>query len=817
MAQQQKTPNRNGKVSAWQRLSGKGMRRIVVLGGIFGVLTFVVLFGKLWQLQVVQHEKLENLAITQQTKEVTSTANRGTIYDANGDVLAISGSVQNVILSPRDVLKSVEVDEKDEFGNPRSETAIEAERETKVQSLYDLIADNLSQVLGLDREEILTRLQKTNSAYEVLAEKVEDDIADQVRTFIDENDLVNCVYLTADSKRYYPYSTMASQVIGFVNKAGVGAYGLEALYNMSLSGQNGKTITTKNASGTEMPSAYSSYADAVDGYNVQTTIDSTIQMYAEKTLEEGIQKFDVINGGFCVVMNPDTGAVLAMASSPDYDLNDPNTVVDATKTQILNRLKNDPSVTEEEYAKAVNDAQLEQWENKNLRLSYEPGSTFKPIVVAAALEEGAITDDSTFDCVGYVQIDNWKIRCSARSGHGHQTLRKAVMNSCNPALIKIGQLLGADKFYEYWENFGFTENTGIELPGENSSVFWSKDKFTSPTAGITELATASFGQRFTTTPIHMITALSAVINGGHLMEPYVVQSVTDKDGNVISYHEPQEVRQVISQETSELVTSYMESVVNDPGGTGKNAKVAGYRIGGKTGSSQTLDSTDHIIVSFLGFAPADDPQVIVLLGYDWPQPSAPGQNTTADGIYISGGNMAAPMAGELIANILDYLGYEPSGSTVNENGVTIPQLVGKTPEEAQTTLNNLGLNVRLSGEGSVVTDQVPTAGSTVPTGSSTVLYLGEEKPTDTVKMPDLTGMTYEEAKNAMETVGLYLEATGVGESGSVFSQSVAPDTLVEIGTAVEVKFVENTPQDNGLATGGGTTGDEWAKKEETDE
>lgn len=804
-----------GKSSRWGRLNSRGMKRIVVLGGIFGVATFLVLFGKLWQLQVVQHEDLENRAITQQTKEVTSTANRGTIYDANGDVLAISGSVQNVILSPRDVQASVKVDEKDEFGNDRSQNAIDAERETKLESTYNLIIENLSQILGIEEEEIRTRLGKTNSAYEVLAEKVEDDVADQVRTFIEENKLETCIYLSADSKRYYPYSTMASQVIGFVNKAGAGAYGLEALYNLELAGVNGKTITTKNASGTEMLSPYASYADAVDGYNVRTTIDSTIQMYAEKTLEEGIQKFDVTNGGFCLVMDPDTGALLGMASSPDYDLNDPDTVVDATKSAQLAKLKADPKVSEEEYAAALSEIRLEQWENKNLRLSYEPGSTFKPVVVAAALEEGVINDNSSFYCSGAVEMDGWTIRCSARSGHGSQSLRRAVMNSCNPALIKIGQLLGAEKFYEYWENFGFTEKTGIELPGENTSYFWPKNHFISP-SGKTQLATASFGQRFTTTPIHLITALSAVINGGHLMEPYVVQSVTDTDGNVVSYHEPQEVRQVVSQETSDKVRSYMESVVNDVGGTGKNAKVAGYRIGGKTGSSQTTDSADHIIVSFLGFAPADDPEVIVLLGYDWPQPVAPGQNKTADGIYISGGNMAAPMAGELLANILDYLGYEKSGNAVNENGITIPRLVGKTPEEAQSTLNNLGLNVRMSGEGAVVTDQVPTAGSTVPEGSSTVLYLGNEKPTDTVPMPDLKDMSYDEAKKALEAVGLYLEATGTGETGRVFSQSVNPGTEVEIGTAVEVKFADNTAPDNGLTTGGNWATEEGKKEEEGD-
>ena len=265
MALRRKTTNQGGPSHSWRRLEGKGMQRILVLSGIFGVLTFGILFCKLWQLQVVQHEKLENKAITQQTREISSTANRGTIYDANGDILAISGSVQNVILSPRDVLATVKVDEKDEFGNARSKTAIEAEKETKVQATYDLIADEMSEILGLDREDVMARLKKTKSAYEVLAEKVEDDVADQIRAFIDENDLEGCLYLTADSKRYYPYSTMASQVIGFVNKANEGAYGLEALYNLDLAGQDGKIITAKNASGTEMPSAYSSYTDAVDG------------------------------------------------------------------------------------------------------------------------------------------------------------------------------------------------------------------------------------------------------------------------------------------------------------------------------------------------------------------------------------------------------------------------------------------------------------------------------------------------------------------------------------------------------------------------
>ena len=798
MALRRKTTNQGGPSHSWRRLEGKGMQRILVLSGIFGVLTFGILFCKLWQLQVVQHEKLENKAITQQTREISSTANRGTIYDANGDILAISGSVQNVILSPRDVLATVKVDEKDEFGNARSKTAIEAEKETKVQATYDLIADEMSEILGLDREDVMARLKKTKSAYEVLAEKVEDDVADQIRAFIDENDLEGCLYLTADSKRYYPYSTMASQVIGFVNKANEGAYGLEALYNLDLAGQDGKIITAKNASGTEMPSAYSSYTDAVDGYNVHTTIDATIQMYAEKTLEEGIQKFDVTNGGFCLVMEPDTGAVLAMASSPDYDLNDPNSIVDATQAAKLEELKNDPTVSEEEYAKALSDAQLQQWANKNMRLSYEPGSTFKPVVVAAALEEGVIDDNSTFYCRGAVTIDNWTIRCSARSGHGSQSLRKAVMNSCNPALIDIGKKLGAEKFYEYWENFGFTSKTGIELPSEEKSTFWDKELFVSP-SGVTQLATASFGQRFTTTPIHLITALSAVINGGHLLEPYLVQSVTDAEGNVVSYHEPKEVRQVISQETSDLVRSYMESVVNDPGGTGKNAKVEGYHIGGKTGSSQTLDSKDHIIVSFLGFAPADDPQVIILLAYNSPKPAFPGSNTTAGGWYISGGNMAAIMAGELLEDILGHLGVEKT-YTANAD-VLVPNLSGLNLADATSALQKNNLTLRTVGDGGTVTGQIPAAGASIPGGSQVVLYMGEAVPTDQVQVPSVIGLTAEQARQKLADAGLYMRASGAAEYGSgvtAYEQSTAAGASVNRGTTIEVRFTDSTASGAGL-------------------
>ena len=782
-------------------VTARGIRRIMILAGIFGVLTFVILFGKLWQLQIVQHEELSKKAVYQQTREVSSSANRGTIYDANGAILAISGSVQNVILSPRDVLATVEVEENDQFGNPRSQTVIQEEKLQKSQETSELIVEGLNAILGVSQDEIRSRLAQTESAYQIIAKKVSDEVAEQVRAFAVEHELTNCIYLTTDSKRYYPYSAMASQVIGFVNSENKGSYGLEALYDSELAGTDGRIVAAKNASGTQMLSNFETYTDAVEGYDIHTTIDSTIQMYAEKTLEEGIAKFEITNGAFCIVMEPKTGAVLALASYPDYDLNDPATVIDATELAKLGWYKRQRNITEEEYDAAVQEAQFAQWRNKALNDTYEPGSTFKPMVLAAALEEGVVNENSSFYCSGGVQIENWFIRCSARSGHGPQSLRKAVMNSCNPAFISIGQKLGSKKFYEYWEDFGFTSKTGIELPGEGDSYFWSKSEFLDPNS-ITHLAVASFGQRFTVTPMQNITALSCVVNGGHLMQPYVVQSVTDTNGNVVSYHEPTEIRQVISEETSAKVRDILESVVSGPNGTGNNAYVPGYRIGGKTGSSQNIDNVDHITVSFAGFAPADDPEIVVLLAYDWPRPAQHEGNTTAGGVYISGGNMAAPMAGELIANILNYLGYSKSSdSTV---GVTVPDLRNSNLEEAGNSLWSLGLNYRTSGEGDVITDQVPAAGSSIPKNSSVVLYLGTQRAVETAEMPDLSGLTYDQAVAAMAERGLYLNATGTGEVGTVFKQTVDPGAVLDVGTVVEVQFADTVGIDEL-----GTSWSEW--------
>jgi len=661
---------------------------------------------------MVRHEELEGKAIDQQTREFTATARRGTIFDRNGEELAVSASVQNVVLSPRDVLALVPAGE----GTDRESR--QADRQARLDRTWDAMARDLGEILGTDPGEIRKRLEKTNSAWEVLARKVEEDTADRVRTYVEENGLDGCVTLTADTRRYYPQGSLAAHAIGFVNGEDRGAYGLEAAFDKELAGVNGKVLTAKNAAGTEMPQPFTDLADGTAGHDLHLTLDAGIQRFAEKALKEGVQKYDAVKGGFCIVIQPKTGALLALASYPDYDLNAPLDIADRGTAERLTRLKNDPSVDGDSYERARAQAQFVQWSSKYLNTAYEPGSTFKPIVMSAALEEGAVTPEDRFHCAGVVNVGGWPIRCSKRTGHGTQTLQEALMNSCNPAHIAIGQRLGAEKFYEYWQAFGFPDKTGVELPGESGSKFWPEEDFVSPN-GLTSLATASFGQRFLVTPMQMVTALSAVVNGGHLMEPYLVATVTDENGAVLRERAPREVRRVISQETSDTVRGFMEQVV--AAGTGKNAGVEGYRIGGKTGSSQTGE-TDHTIVSFAGFAPADDPAFLVLLAYDWPRPAAPGSTLTAGGITISGGYMAAPMAGELIANILDYLGYEKAGVT----DVTLPPLVGESPARAKGKLEELGLSARLVGEGPVVTRQVPAPGSAVPSGGAVALTLGRE-------------------------------------------------------------------------------------------
>ena len=779
-------------------------RRSLILMLVCGVGLFIPLVIQLWNISIRDHDFYQQQAAQQQLMDVSVSAHRGEIRDANGEVLAMSATVYNLILAPKDLMNSVsERPYTDEDGN-----LDEAAHDAAIQELRDQIVDGLVAIRpDLDRENLEARMERENSQYEVLLTDLEEEEAQAIRTFIEENKTGYYLYLTPSTKRYYPFGALASQVLGFVNSEG-GAYGLEARYEDILKGIPGRVVTGRTAENDELYNSYSNYVDAINGYDLTLTIDSTIQSYAEQILEKGIAAYDVQDGGVCIVADPNTMEILAMASSPEFDPNNYSAIMDSllqgeasSNVQgIYEQLKaeNDQKPAEEQLtdtelqqqAQAQANAAVRetQWRNKGLSEPYEPGSTFKALVPAAALEEGVVDENDTFNCTGayYLPGVTDPIHCSKRTGHGVQTLAEAVQNSCNPAFIEIGQRLGVEKFYDYFEAFGMTEKTGIDLPGENIGLDWGRDAMT-----YVDLAVASFGQRFTVTPLQMIAGFSAVINGGNLYQPYVVQSISDASGAVIQSNEPTLVRQVVSQETSSRARTILESVVSE--GTGGNAYQAGYRIGGKTGSSETTEK-DHTIVSFMGFAPADDPEIIVLLAYDNPKPSAPGSDYTDDLVYISGGNMAAPMAGEVIAQILDYLDVETQ-YTAEESAavdVTTPRVTGYTVADAESRLKNKGLSYRTIGEGDVVTSQVPAANSAVPGGSTVILYLGGAVPEETGTVPNVVGQSYEAAKNTLEAAGFFMRASGTStfytNSSRAQSQSVAYGEAAAIGTIIDVQF-----------------------------
>ena len=762
----------------------KVFQRTVILMLAFGVGLFIPLIRQIWNIAVVEHERYQQLAVEQQTLDMTVASERGNIYDANGNVMAMSATVYDLILSPLDLLNSIDRDDYDS----------DAEYEDAIEDKRELITDKICSLLDKDRENIAERMTRTYSQYEVIQKSIEGDVADELQAFIAEEKLGYSLRMVPTTKRYYPYGTLAAQVLGFCNAEG-GAYGLEAWYDDELEGSAGRVRTTKTGYGTEMYNGYSEYVDAVNGYNLNLTLDTTIQAYAEKTLEEGIKEFDVQAGGWCIVMNPKTGAIYAMASSPSYDPNNYSAVVDEKLRAMLDAQKG--NVADEVYQNAVGNARNKQWRSQAYMDAYEPGSTFKAVVLAAALEEGLVSNSDSFYCPGYAVVPGWgkPISCSKKApGHGAQTLTQAVQHSCNPAFMEIGSRLGVNTFYEYFKAFGLYDPTGLDLPGEASTrnLIWSQDAMTN-----VDLAVASFGQRFMVTPVQMITAFSAVINGGQLVQPYVVDSITADDGTVIQKTEPTVVRQVISEETSKKAAEILEKVVSDPKeGTGQNAYQAGYRIGGTTGTSEP-SVPGEVVVSFMAFAPAEDPEVVVLLAYNTPARSAPGSNIGTTGTYISGGNMPAVKMGPLMGQILDYLGVEKqyTAEEAATADVPVPGVTGISAADAQKALEKKKLSSRTVGTGDIVTAQVPTQGTSIPGGSTVILYLGEQ-PEETGTIPDVTGLGYEAAKKKLETAGFFMRASGAstyyGTASKAQGQTVAAGETAALGTVVDVRF--STPE-----------------------
>ena len=796
---------RNSARKKDRRANRSLLRRTIFLMSVFGIAIFIPLVAQLWKLQIVQYDQWTERAADIQTRDVKVSASRGSIYDASGRTLAASGTVYKLILSPLDIVQTITEQAEDDKDYQDENGEVDEDKVDKaIEDTRDLIADFLVDQLGLDREKLDARMLRTNSQYEVVAEELTDEEAQPIRDFISDNSKIGMsamLALTPTAKRYYPQSTIASHLLGFMseneNSGGekVGSAGLEALYDDELSGETGRVVTAKTGKGFQMLSSYENYIDAQDGADLTLTIDSSIQSLAEQLLQEGIEAYDVQNGGFVIAMNPQTGAIYAMASSPDYDPNDYNAIIDENLQAELAAVAETYGTDSDEYSAAWKEAWDTQLYNKALTDTYEPGSTFKPLVVAAALEEGVISLDDTFYCGGSTTIGGHTIHCQKRTGHGTQTLTEAVENSCNCALMEIAMRMGAETFWQYLEDYGMFEQTGIDLSGEGEDVFWDEEYFKSEN-GLSSLAVASFGQTFRITPSRMITSFASVINGGHLLEPYVVEKISDSDGNTLYYHETTEVRQVISESTSETLRTILESVVAN--GTGKNAYMAGYRIGGKTGTSEKRDQdTDDVIVSFMGFAPADDPQVLVLVALDSPKRASPGATTTASGTYISGGNMAAPIAGQLIAEILDYMGYEKQYTYEELSGAdtVVPSLAGYDLDTAAEKLEEAGFSYRTVGEGATVTGQLPSGGLSIPGGSTVVLYMGEEVPEDQVEMPNVVGMTPAKVKETLEELGLFVRITGVVDDYdsdiTASSQSIDAGTKVERGTVVEVHFVSS--------------------------
>ena len=722
--------------------------RTLLLLGVFGVLTFVLLFTQLYRWQITEHDELQSVAVRQQTLRTTVDASRGTIYDRNGTILAMSASAETIFLSPKEIMEN----EQDQ----------------------DLIANGLAEILDMDAEDILKMMEKTNSQYEELKKKADDELADKVREFINENDLKG-IFLRPTSKRSYPKGTLASQVIGFANDNG-GAMGLEAAYNDELTGENGMVVTARDRDGRSVLYQYDQYFDAENGCDLHTTLDTTIQYYLEKGVQELEARFGTGKGAEGIVMDVNTGAVLAMASLPTYDLNAPGKVYNDFLTS---------GMTEEQIEENMKDLLNKQWRSKAINDTYEPGSTFKTLTLAMALEENVVDLNTGFYCSGSVKIEGETINCSKRApGHGQQNLTQAFANSCNPAFINIGLRIGNDKFYQYMLDFGLTEKTGIDTTGEASGFVNSEIKYST-----LALACYAFGQNFNVTPIALLAAQCACVNGGYLYTPYLVEEITDQDGNVVSKHDSTPIRQVVSEETSALVRDIMEYEVTS--GTGKNGQVAGYRIGGKTGTADKVGG--GVIVSFVCFAPADDPQVMMLLTLDEP--------SKWTGTYVSGGNMVAPVASSVMGEILPYLGIEPSYTAEELVGAdkTVPNVVGLSKDAAAERLSANGFSFRTVGSGDTVTDQTPAGGAIVPNSAEIILYLGAEKSTDKCIVPNVVGDSAATANQKIVNAGLIMGVSGATNASSstvrAISQSIAAGTEVEAGTVVRVQFSDSSVRD----------------------
>ena len=773
-----------------QRANRTILRRTLVLMVLCGIVAFVPLIGTLYHLMITEHDYYNEKAIKNQTRSTNLTATRGVIYDANMNVLASSSTVETVFIDPNEIAEQM--------------------KQPENSNLLDQIARGLGGILDVEPSFVYEQAADKQYRYKVIKRKISEELADEVRAFISENSITG-VYLETDLKRYYPNSSLAAQALGFVSSDNNGSEGLEAYYNEELSGTAGKVVTSKGNYGSEMLYTYEKYYDASDGSSLITTIDSTVQAYVEKNLQNAIDKYDIKNGAFCIVMDVNTGEIKAMATLGSYDPNNYLEIYDDTTALLLENeraaalaLPEASAAYEaaiETYKQDVAAARMAQWRNRCVSDGYEPGSTFKLVTMAAALDSGSVTVNDSFYCGGQEKFTGREqiLNCWKSAGHGAQTTAQALGNSCNIAFGHIGLRMGGDTFYDYLKSFGVMEKTGVDLPGEASGLFYERKYLNDPANyGTSYLITSSFGQSFRITPMQLVRAVAAIVNGGYVLEPYIVSEVVDADGNTVEKNEKTVLRQVISQQTSETMRTLMEQVVTE--GTASAARTPGYRVGGKTGTSEKLDEYDENgqqvkdkIVSFVGVAPIDDPKYVVLVALDTPAYSENSEKYTVHGMYISGGLMAAPTVRDIFLDILPYLGVEPDYGSEDIRGVnfTVPDVIGMDETEAGELLAEKTITYRVVGTGSVVTDQLPVAGSQVPGNSQIILYMGAEKQATRVEVPDFIGCSVADVNYLASNAGLYVQAKGTDRTDVYVLaayQDIDPGTEVDRGTTITVEF-----------------------------
>ncbi len=751
------------------------LKRIYILAVVL-VFLFTLDAVRVLYLQTARGDELSAKADSQQLSDTEVSAMRGTIYDSEGNVLAQSATVWNIYLDPSNI----------------------TDDETR-----NFIVDNLSVILELDekgKKELFEKSQK-KTRYVVVAEKVENAVKEKISEFKANKEykkykLSTIIGAEQTTRRYYPYGDFASSAIGFVGGDNQGLSGIEAYYDEELTGTNGRIVTVKDANGRKLPTDYETSIEATDGNSLTLTINQTIQYYLEKGLRQTMEEYKC-KGAYGVVMDCNTGAILAMSSLPDFDCNEPYKV---TNKQFINTYKklikaeNEKEIealekkgestkgkklSDKDIAKGAESRAIQnQWRNFTVSDTYVPGSVFKTFMASAALEENVVNLDTTYTCTGSIQVADYTMKCHYHPGHGTQNLTQGLENSCNPFFITIGQRLGVHNYFKYFEAFGFTQRTGVDLPGEATSQYVPEEKY-----GIVELSSASFGQTNSLTPIQVCTGISAIANGGTLLKPYIVSEIKDAKGNTISKTEKTEVRRVISEETSEKVRGMMKAVVDE--GTGKNGYVAGYSVGGKTGTSTKLGESaegekDKYIVSFAAIAPSDEPRVAMLILIDEPNED------------LGGGALCAPIAAQVVEQTMTVMNVEPKydEEELKKLSIGTPKVIGESPEAAKSLLEEKGLKCRIVGEGNAVISQSPLAGSGVPSGGTVVVYTEKNKK-KTVKVPNFVGLTVSEANSAAAEAGLNIEISGNNLSSSsvvAYRQSTEKGTEVELGTVITVTF-----------------------------